>query len=120
MGYFRVGEDGRLHVISKSEHYHAAVGHAFPGYALLERARSLGIPQATHNNTRGAVTRRLEEELIRSANGLSAADDLDAVLRSDEPTVLNRVLNLRDRQPGGRGGAETRPGSLLSARARRA
>ena len=94
LGYFRVGEDGRLHVISKSEHYHAAVGHAFPGYALLERARVLGIPQATHNNTRGAITRRLEEELIRSANGLSAADDLDAVLRSDEPTVLNRVLNL--------------------------
>jgi acetylornithine/succinyldiaminopimelate/putrescine aminotransferase len=94
LGYFRIGEDGRLHVIAKSEHYHAAVGHAFPGYALLDRARALGIPQATHNNTRGPITRRLEEDLIRAANGLSPADDLQAVHRSNEPTVLNRVLNL--------------------------
>jgi 4-aminobutyrate aminotransferase-like enzyme len=94
LGWFRIGEDGRLHVISKSEHYHASLGHGFPGYALLDRARALGIPQATHNNTRGHITRRLEEELIRAANGLSPADDLDPLLRADDPTILNRVLNL--------------------------
>ena len=30
-GCFRIGEDGRLYLISKSEHYHASVGHSFPG-----------------------------------------------------------------------------------------
>ena len=60
---FRVGEDGRLWLISKSEHYHVPLGHGFPGYALLDRARRLGIPNATHNNTRGRITRLLEEEL---------------------------------------------------------
>ncbi len=66
-GYFRVGEDGRLYMTTKSEHYHASVGHSFPGYELLEMARSLGIPNATHNNTRGYVTRKLEQELVRAA-----------------------------------------------------
>jgi len=77
LGYFRVGEDGRLYIISKSEHYHASLGHSFPGYELVARARALGIPNATHNNTRGAITRRLEEELLRAAGG-----------------TLDRVLNL--------------------------
>ena len=95
LGYFRVGQDGRLYVVSKSEHYHASLGHAFPGFALVERARALGIPNATHNNTRGPITRRLEEDLVRAVAGLSPADDLDAVLRSREPGVLNRVLNLQ-------------------------
>jgi 4-aminobutyrate aminotransferase-like enzyme len=94
LGYFRVGEDGRLYAVSKSEHYHAPLGHSFPGYALVDRARLLGIPNATHNNTRGAVTRRLEEELIRIANGLPEGADLDAVRASADPQVLNRVLNL--------------------------
>jgi len=71
-GYFRVGEDGRLCMTTKSEHYHASVGHGFPGYGLLEIARSLGIPNATHNNTRGYVTRKLERELVR-ATGRSAS-----------------------------------------------
>ena len=94
LGYFRVGEDGRLYVISKSEHYHVPLGHNFPGYALIDRARALGIPNATHNNTRGPITRRLEEELVRAANGLSATADLTGVLNSTAPDVLNRVLNL--------------------------
>jgi acetylornithine/succinyldiaminopimelate/putrescine aminotransferase len=94
LGYFRVGEDGRLYVISKSEHYHAPLGHAFPGYAIVDVARSLGIPNATHNNTRGAITRRLEEELVRAANGLSSGDDLECLLHADDPAALNRVLNL--------------------------
>jgi len=52
MGFFRIGEDGRLYFASKAEHYHLSLGHAFPGYRLLEHARSLGIPNSTHNNTR--------------------------------------------------------------------
>ena len=96
-GYYRVGEDGRLYLITKSEHYHAPLGHAFPGYGLLDQARALGIPNATHNNTRGTLTRRLEEELIRAANGLAKDDDagLAAVLaRENDLRTLNRVLNL--------------------------
>ncbi|OPZ82831.1 MAG: Acetylornithine aminotransferase [bacterium ADurb.Bin429] len=76
-GYYRVGEDGRLYLLTKSEHYHAPVGHSFPGYQLLDIARRLGIPNATHNNTRGHITRLLEEELTAAAGH-----------------GLNRVLNL--------------------------
>jgi 4-aminobutyrate aminotransferase-like enzyme len=97
LGYYRVGEDGRLYLITKSEHYHAPLGHDFPGYGLLDQARRLGIPNATHNNTRGGITRRLETELIRTANGLAREDHagLEAVLaRRDDLRVLNRVLNL--------------------------
>ena len=96
-GYYRIGEDGRLYLITKSEHYHTPLGHAFPGYRLVDRARALGIPNATHNNTRGRITRHLEEELIRTANGLAREDraGLEAVLACrDDPRVLNRVLNL--------------------------
>lgn len=96
-GYYRVGEDGRLYLTTKSEHYHAPLGHGFPGYALIDRARALGIPNATHNNTRGFITRRMEEELIREANGLGPGDraGLEAVLRqTGDLGVLNRVLNL--------------------------
>lgn len=96
-GYYRIGEDGRLRMAAKSEHYHAPLGHSFPGYALLDRARLLGIPNATHNNTRGAIARRLEEELIRTANGLARDDraGLEALLaRRNPPRGLNRVLNL--------------------------
>jgi acetylornithine/succinyldiaminopimelate/putrescine aminotransferase len=96
LGYFRIGEDGKLYLIAKSEHYHTPLGHAFPGYGLLDRARRLGIPNATHNNTRGFITRRLEEELIASVNGLAPGDAgaLKGVLASTEPDVINRVLNL--------------------------
>jgi acetylornithine/succinyldiaminopimelate/putrescine aminotransferase len=96
-GYYRVGEDGRLYLTTKSEHYHASVGHGFPGYRLLETARKLGLPNATHNNTRGQITRLLEEELVRTANGIERGnrDGLAAVLSSgDDLRVLNRVLNL--------------------------
>lgn len=97
LGAFRVGEDGRLYLIAKSEHYHAPLGHGFPGYTLLDHARALGIPNATHNNTRGFITRRLEEELIRAANGLARDDaaGLSALLaRKDDLYLVNRVLNL--------------------------
>ncbi len=94
-GWFRVGEDGRLNLITKSEHYHAPLGHAFPGFELLDVARRLGIPNATHNSTRGHITRRLERELVRVANGLPDGDAgaLDAAIAADTGK-LNRVLNL--------------------------
>jgi acetylornithine/succinyldiaminopimelate/putrescine aminotransferase len=96
LGYLRIGEDGRLYLITKSEHYHAALGHSFPGYQLIERARRLGIPNATHNNTRGHITRQLEEELICAANGISRDDlaGLERLLRTDRLDQLNRALNL--------------------------
>ncbi len=96
LGCFRVGEDGKLYLITKSEHYHAPLGHSFPGYGLIERARRLGIPNATHNNTRGFITRKLEEELVCQANGVDASDAgaLNGVLSSSSPEVVNRVLNL--------------------------
>jgi len=95
-GFYRIGEDGRVYVITKSEHYHVPLGHDFPGYRLIEVARQLGIPNATHNNTRGYITRRLERELIRVANGLLPGDEaaLERTLQSGARHVLNRVLNL--------------------------
>lgn len=96
MGVIRVGEDGRAYFLGKSEHYHASLGHAFPGYRLLENASILGISNVTHNNTRGYITRLAEQELIRVANGLPKGDSeaLRQVLKSTDPTVLNRVINL--------------------------
>jgi acetylornithine/succinyldiaminopimelate/putrescine aminotransferase len=95
-GLVRIGEDGRAYLISKSEHYHASVGHDFPGYQLIENAKRLGIANITHNNTRGHITRVMEEEIVRVANGLPKGDRkaLEAVLSSKEPRVLNRVINL--------------------------
>lgn len=93
---FRVGEDGRLYLIGKSEHYHTPLGHKFNGYRLIDNARSLGILNATHNNTRGYVTRLCETRLVQSANGIDW-EDVEAtkkVLASREPKVLNRVINL--------------------------
>ena len=84
LGWYRIGEDGRLYVISKSEHYHASLGHAFPGYALIERAQALGVPNATHNNTRGEITRLLETALLDAANAGRGAGK----------ARLDRVLNL--------------------------
>jgi acetylornithine/succinyldiaminopimelate/putrescine aminotransferase len=96
-GYYRVAEDGRLRLLTKSEHYHAPLGHGFEGYRLVEHARRLGIPNATHNNMRGCVTRLLEAELVRTANGLARSDApaLGRLLRSRRGGVLNRVLNLQ-------------------------
>ncbi|MCX7032072.1 MAG: aminotransferase class III-fold pyridoxal phosphate-dependent enzyme [Spirochaetes bacterium] len=96
LGFLRVGEDGRLYLTSKAEHYHLSVGHAFPGYRLLEIARRIGITNTTHNNTRGHVTRLAERELVAAANGLTRADEaeLDRVICSPDPRTLNRVINL--------------------------
>ncbi len=94
--FYRLGEDGKLYFVGKSEHYHASIGHNFPGYKLINNARNLGILNATHNNTRGFITRTLERELVRVANGLSKEDTkaLEEVLASREKHVLNRVINL--------------------------
>jgi acetylornithine/succinyldiaminopimelate/putrescine aminotransferase len=96
LGIFRMGEDGKLYIAAKSEHYHTSLGHNFGGYRLLNTARLLGITNATHNNTRGYITRLMEREIIRNANGAVKGDDaaLDAILQSREPRVLNRVINL--------------------------
>jgi acetylornithine/succinyldiaminopimelate/putrescine aminotransferase len=97
LGWYRLGENGVLRVMSKSEHYHASLGHSFPGYGLIDRARSLGIPNATHNNTRGHICRLSEEALIRVANGMRSSGDesLESVLAEPGRRVLNRVLNLQ-------------------------
>ncbi len=95
-GFIRIGEDGRVYLTSKSEHYHTPLGHDFPGYKLVEHAKRLGIPNATHNNTRGYITRLLERELVRVANGIGKDDKekLENTLASREPHILNRVINL--------------------------
>ena len=96
MGFFRIGEDGRLAIIGKSEHYQASCGHNFPGYKLLINAMRMGITNMTHNNTRGHITRLLERELVRLGNGIARGDEkkLDEVIASNAPHVLNRVINL--------------------------
>jgi 4-aminobutyrate aminotransferase-like enzyme len=97
LGFLRVGEDGRLYLAAKCEHYHAPLGHQFPGYRLLDIAARIGVLNATHNTTRGHITRLLERELIRTANGLGADEDdkLDAIVRGNEPHVLSKVINLQ-------------------------
>ncbi len=96
LGPYRIGEDGRLYLTTKSEHYHASLGHGFPGYQLIEQARRLGIPNATHNNTRGNITRRMERALVATVNGLDENDEegLEALLGTRRLDVMNRVLNL--------------------------
>jgi 4-aminobutyrate aminotransferase-like enzyme len=96
-GFIRIGEDGRAYLVSKSEHYHGSLGHDFPGYRLIENAKKLGIANITHNNTRGHVTRLMEEELVRVTNGIARGDreTLKSVLSSEQPRVLNRIINLQ-------------------------
>jgi len=96
LGAIRVGENGKAYLAGKSEHYHASLGHHFPGYRLIENAKRIGICNVTHNNTRGYITRILERELIRIANGLAKDDiaGLEKVITSKEEHVLNRVTNL--------------------------
>lgn len=96
VGCFRLGEDGKLYLIGKSEHYHAPLGHRFDGYRLIDKARALGVLNATHNNTRGYITRLCERRLVQSANGIDWADDAatEKVISSTGHKVLNRVINL--------------------------
>lgn len=96
VGCLRLGQDGKLYLAAKSEHYQSSLGHNFAGYKLIDKARELGIVNATHNNTRGYITRFAETEIIRTINGLAREQDaeLERVIASKEPKVLNRVLNL--------------------------
>lgn len=93
-GCYRVGEGGKLYFVGKSEHYHSSLGHAFDGYKLIDNARKLNILNATHNNTRGYITRLLERELIKAANGTNDEQKLNSILQSEEKHVLNRVIGL--------------------------
>ena len=95
-GPYRVGEDGKLYLTMKSEHYHASLGHRFAGYRLIDHARKLGIPNATHNNTRGYITRLCEKRIVQTANGIDWNDDAatEELLASREAHRLNRVINL--------------------------
>ena len=94
VGCTRIGQDGRAYLTAKSEHYHTSLGHSFPGYKLITNARRLGILNATHNNTRGYITRLAERKIVAAANGIGEGAKLDEVLSSKEPQVLNRVINL--------------------------
>ncbi len=94
LGCTRIGEDGKAYLIAKSEHYHASLGHNFPGYKLINNARKLGILNATHNNTRGFITRLAERRIVAAANGVVSETQLDEILASDKPQILNRVINL--------------------------
>lgn len=95
IGCVRIGQDGRSYIAAKSEHYHIPLGHSFPGYQLITRARQLGVPNATHNNTRGYITRLMEQRIIMDINGIDKPDErLREVLDSKEPKVLNRLINL--------------------------
>lgn len=93
---YRVGESGKLYLLGKSEHYHTPLGHRFCGYRLIDKARALGVCNATHNNTRGYITRLAEYRLIQAANGLRFDEDepMKTILASEQPHVLNRVINL--------------------------
>ena len=94
-GAFRLGEGGRLYFTGKSEHYQIPLGHGFPGYDLIDYAKKLGILNATHNNTRGFITRTLERRLIACANGLQPEDpQVDRILKEKKPGVLSSVINL--------------------------
>ena len=95
IGPYRIGEDGKVYLASKAEHYHIPLGHRFPGYRLLQNARNLGVLNATHNNSRGYITRLTERRLIAAANGLSIDDPrLDAIIAGEDPQALCRVLNI--------------------------
>ncbi len=95
IGCVRVGQDGRSYIAAKSEHYHIPLGHSFPGYQLITKARQLGIPNATHNNTRGYITRLMERQIIMDINGIDKPDErLQEILNSKEAKVLNRLINL--------------------------
>ncbi len=93
-GCTRIGEDGKAYLIAKSEHYHTSLGHSFPGYKLITNARKLGILNATHNNTRGYITRLAERHIVAAANGAQGESEINEILASKAPQVLNRVINL--------------------------
>lgn len=93
-GSYRIGEDGKLYFVGKSEHYHSSLGHGFEGYKLIDNARKLNILNATHNNTRGYITRLLERELISAVNDGAEGGELEKIIESKEAHVLNRIISL--------------------------
>lgn len=93
LGVCRIGQDGRIRIAAKSEHYQAGLGHGFPGYQLLARARELGILNATHNNTRGHITRLTERALVAAANGITPGE-AESLIADAPAHTLTRVINL--------------------------
>lgn len=92
-GCYRIGEDGFVYLLGKSEHYHASLGHNFNGYKLLNKAREVGISNAAHNNTRGYITRKAECELIKVLNNIDD-EKIDDIISSEDERILNRIINL--------------------------
>ncbi len=98
-GYYRVGEDGTLYLIGKSEHYHASLGHSFPGYRLIDFARAIGIPNATHNNTRGYITRLAERRLAEATGTERRVINLETgslAVEAGVKEMLSRFYKLDD------------------------
>ena len=98
--YTRNGKviDGTLQLCNASVHVNGDYSSAKRDWSAMEvvldedissadNARKLGILNATHNNTRGFITRTLERELVRSANGISRTN----------VTKLNEVLNDKEK-----------------------
>lgn len=97
MGFFRIGEDGRLYFTSKAEHHHLSLGHAFPSLRLLEHAGRFGTPNSMHNNTCGHITRPLEAKLVARRPTEASREnrtEIKGMLDSTALYVLNRVINL--------------------------
>ena len=115
LGQYRVGEDGRLYLITKSEHYHTPLGHAFPGYGLIDAGAPAGDPECDAQQHARRSTRLLEEELIRAANGLAHDDcgGLESVLAGNDLFSVQPRAESGDRQPRRRGGAQDDAGPLL-------
>lgn len=96
-GFYRLTESGQIQAITKSEHYHAPLGHCFPGYKLLSYAQELGISNIAHNNTRGFITRLLEEKLVLLANGKfdEGTKGFEAIKKNNDPRSMKKVINLQ-------------------------
>ena len=96
MGFIRIGENGKVYLVSKSEHYHGSLGHCFPGFKLIDKADEIAITNITHNNYRGYITRLLEEELVRISNYGKVKDVKKKVsCKPVNAPYLDRVLNLQ-------------------------
>jgi len=56
MGYYRIGEDGRLYLTTKSAHYHTPLGHDFPGTACSIRPAN-SVSQTPHTTMPADILR---------------------------------------------------------------
>lgn len=95
-GYYRLGEDGRLYLASKSEHYHTPMGHNFPGYRLIDNARRSASPTPPTTTPAATLPVCVNGSWCAAPTawhaGMSRA--WRRWLASTERHVLNRVINL--------------------------